>query len=46
MRESNIPQEIIDHIKSFTPRDKPFGAPMAILFALFIDYNYIEPDEN
>jgi hypothetical protein len=46
MKETDIPQEVIDHIMTYKPKKERFGAPMAILFALFIYYNYIQPDEN
>ena len=41
MFESDIPQDIINHIKSFTPLDKPIGPQLGILIALFIYYRNI-----
>ena len=41
MRESDIPEEVIEHIKSFTPLDKPIGPQLAILITLFIYYRSI-----
>ena len=41
MRESNIPQEIINHIKSFTPRDKPVSIELGILVVLFVYYRNV-----
>ena len=41
MRESDIPKEVIDHIKSFTPVDKPTPIQLSILIGLFIYYRNI-----
>jgi hypothetical protein len=41
MRETDIPQDIIDHIKSYKPIEKPMTIQLSILIGLFIYYRNI-----
>ena len=41
MKESDIPQEVINHIKSYKPIEKPMTIQLGILIGLFIYYRNI-----
>ena len=42
MKESDIPQEVINHIKSYTPIENPMTIQLGILIGLLIRVNSLK----